>query len=58
MEDCLFWLVIGDWHLEPQGGECGEVAVSVCDALGVGVEPSVDNRTVGFVIGNEHLVAL
>lgn len=25
----LFWLAIGDWHLDPQGGEHGDVAAEV-----------------------------
>lgn len=55
-EDWLFWLTIGDWHLEPQGGERGEAAANVCDVLGVVVDVRVDNRIVGLVIGDWHLV--
>lgn len=31
----VFWLGIGDWHLDPQGGEPGDVVVEVWNGLNV-----------------------
>ena len=39
----VFWLTIGDWHLDPQGGERGEVAADICEGLTVVVELTVEN---------------
>lgn len=41
-EDWVFWLTIGDWHLDPQG-ERGDVAVDVWEGLGVDVEVTVED---------------
>lgn len=43
VEDWVLWLTIGDWHLDPQGGEHGDVAVNVWEGLDVVVEVTVEN---------------
>lgn len=51
----VFWLVIGDWHLDPQGGEHGDVAVEVCDGLDIYRELTVEDWGSWFTAGDWHL---
>lgn len=37
----VFWLTIGDWHLEPQGGDTGNVVVDVGFSLVVEMETAM-----------------
>lgn len=42
LEDWLFWGTEGDWHLDPQRGEHGEVAVNVWEGLDEGREEMLE----------------
>ena len=56
VEDWGFWLTAGDWHLDPQGGESGDVTVGVTEGLDVGRETAVDDLLLWLALGDWHLV--
>lgn len=43
VEDWVYWFTTGDWHLEPQGGERGEVVFEVWQGLNSGMEEILDD---------------
>lgn len=48
----IFWLTIGDWHLDPQGGA---VVEEVWEGLNVGTEEILEDWVFWLTIGDWHL---
>lgn len=52
VEDWVFWFTIGDWHLEPQEGERGEVVVEVWKGLEAETEEVLADWVLWLTIGD------
>lgn len=46
------WLTTGDWHLDPQGGEHGDVVVDVQEGLDVEKEAEVEDLLLCVTTGD------